>query len=373
MSESETTTTATRHATAPGDAQYLIDVRDASVSYPSENGPRTILNNVSLRVRQGELVTVVGPSGCGKSTLLRLVAGIQRPNQGTALVNGHPVSRVTRDCGMVFQNSLVYRHLSVADNIGLGIMLEKTNLLERGATLPARAATALVWEALHAGRQLGKRVGLLPRVKLDQETVATAPLQSKALDFIRYYRVRRQSREQAYDLLEDVGLSPADGNKYPYELSGGMRQRVAIAQALIMQPKILLMDEAFSALDERTREEMQDVVWDQWTRHGLTIFFVTHVLKEAAKLGSRLICLSQYWVDETTGKQGKGARIVVDRQVLGAAQKPSEFVNNAEFTTLVEGIGKGFDVKKLQREGAFDLSHADAFRITSSPPKKELT
>lgn len=364
--------TSTRHATAPGDAPYLIDVRNASVSYPTENGPRTILNDISLRVRQGELLAVVGPSGCGKSTLLRLVAGIQKPNQGSALVNGKVVSRVTRDCGMVFQNSLVYRHLTVADNIGLGIMLEKTNLLERGCTLPFRAAHGIVMEAVANGRHLAKRFGILPKTKPNPDAVAVAPLQSKALDFIRYFRVRRQSREQAYALLEDVGLSPADGDKYPFELSGGMRQRVAIAQALIMQPKILLMDEAFSALDERTREEMQDVVWDQWTRHGLTIFFVTHVLKEAAKLGSRLICLSQYWVDETTGKQGKGARIVVDRKVLGAAQKPSEFINNAEFGSIVEGIGKGFDVKKLQHVSAFDLSHEDAFVATSSNAKETV-
>ncbi len=357
--------TYTPRATTTGGEQYLIDVRNASVSYPTESGRRTILNDISLRVRQGELIAVVGPSGCGKSTLLRLVAGIQKPNEGSALVDGKQVARVTRDCGMVFQNSLVYRHLSVADNIGLGIMLEKTNLFERGLTLPIRAAYGLAQEALENGKQLAKRFGLMTRTKPDQETVAVAPLQSKALDFIRYFRVRRQSREQAYALLEDVGLSPADGDKYPFELSGGMKQRVAIAQALIMQPKILLMDEAFSALDERTREEMQDVVWEQWTRHGLTIFFVTHVLKEAAKLGSRLICLSQYWIDESTGKQGKGARIVVDRKVLGAAQKPSEFVNNAEFSTLVEGIGKGFDVKKLLHETGFDLSHEDAFHQSS--------
>lgn len=345
---------------------YLIDVRNATVSYPAENGRRTVLNDISLHVRQGELVTVVGPSGCGKSTLLRLIAGIQKPTTGEALVDGKTVRRVSRDCGIVFQNSLVYKHLTVADNIGLGIMLEKTNLFERGATLPFRMAYELGCELADNTKRFGRRLGLFKKRAHDSDAAALAPVQSKVLDFIRYFRVRRQSREQAYALLEDVGLTPADGDKYPFELSGGMKQRVAIAQALVMQPKILLMDEAFSALDKKTREEMQDVVWDQWERHNLTVFFVTHVLEEAVKLGSRLICLSQYYTDET-GKQGKGARIVVDREALGATQKPSDFIHhNHEFTTLVKNVGKGLDMDHLQPFSAFDLSHQDAFQLVKT-------
>jgi NitT/TauT family transport system ATP-binding protein len=354
-------------ATTGGD-KFLIDVRNATVSYPTEKGRRTVINDISLRVRVGELVTVVGPSGCGKSTLLRLIAGIQKPTEGVALVDGKEVRRVTRDCGIVFQNSLVYKHLTVADNIGLGIMLEKTNLLERGAVLPFRLGYNVGSEALQSAKKFAQRFGMFREGPQDPDAVQLAPVQSKVLDFIRYFRVRRQSREQAYALLEDVGLTPADGDKYPYELSGGMKQRVAIAQALIMQPKILLMDEAFSALDKKTREEMQDVVWDQWTRHKLTVFFVTHVLEEAVKLGSRLVCLSQYYTDDA-GKQGKGARIVVDREVLGATQKPSDFVNNDEFATLVANVGKGLDMNHLQPLSAFDLSHRDAFQINTKGGK----
>lgn len=347
------------------DQRFLIDVRNASVRYPTDGGGwRTILNEISLTVRQGELVTVVGPSGCGKSTLLRLIAGIQKPNDGVALIDGSEVHRVTRDCGIVFQNSLVYRHMTVVDNIGLGIMLEQTNLIERGMLLPFRLAYGLGAEVVHTGKSLGKRLGLIRSAVGEADSApAVAPVESRSVDWnwIRYFRVRRQAREQAYALIEDVGLTAADGEKYPYELSGGMKQRVAIAQALVMKPKILLMDEAFSALDKRTREEMQDVVWDQWTRHHLTVFFVTHVLEEAVKLGSRLVCLSQYWRDDA-GKQGKGARIVVDRKVLGATQKPSDFVNNAEFSSLVAGVGKGLDMNNLQDAASFDLSHDDAIR-----------
>jgi len=349
-----------RSITTSGGTPFLIDVRNATVRYKTERGWRIVLNDISLQVRPGELVTVVGPSGCGKSTVLRLIAGIQKPNEGSALVDGAEVRRVTRDCGIVFQNSLVYKFMSVVDNIAFGIMLDETNLLERGLTLPFRAGYSLGLEAFENARRLGRRVGLV-KEKPDDGTPSLAPVQSKALDFIRYFRVRRKAREQAYALLEDVGLTPADGDKYPFELSGGMKQRVAIAQALIMKPKILLMDEAFSALDKKTREEMQDVVWDQWSRHNLTVFFVTHVLEEAVKLGSRLVCLSQYWCDET-GKQGKGARVVVDRKVLGATQKPSDFVNNAEFATLVANVGKGLDMNNLQALAAFDLSHEDAIR-----------
>ncbi len=333
---------------------FLIDVRNATVAY----GKRTILNDVTLQVRQGELVAVVGPSGCGKSTLLRQIAGMQKPDSGTVLVGGKEVNRVTRDCGIVFQNSLVYKHLSVVDNIGFGVMLEKTNLIERGLVLPFRAGYNLASAVIKGGRNTLRRFGVLQAA--EEANPDQVPVQSTTLDWIRYFRVRREAREQAYALLDDVGLSAADGEKYPYELSGGMKQRVAIAQALIMKPKILLMDESFSALDERTRSEMADVVWDQWTRHKLTIFFVTHVLQEAAKLGSRLVCLSQYWSD-AAGKHGQGARIVVDRPILGAEKKPSDFVNNDEFGKVVGSVKERLRTDLYQPMAGFDLCHRDAF------------
>jgi NitT/TauT family transport system ATP-binding protein len=187
----------------------------------------------------------------------------------------------------------------------------------------------------------------------------------------KYFRVKTDAREQATQMLVSIGLDPKDGDKYPYELSGGMRQRVSIAQALIMKPKILLMDEPFGALDHGRREEMQDFIHEQWKQHKLTVMFVTHDLDEAIKLGTRLVCLSQYWTDEK-GERGKGSKIVVDRKVLGGSEKPSTFVQKQEFRDLVDSIGhKVLDSRNLQKMSEFDLSHPDATHADAAPPDSQ--
>ncbi len=215
------------------DHTYLVSFQDVEVSYPINRGGgrRVILNNLDLNIRLGEFLSVVGPTGCGKSTLLRLILGSQFPTRGQVLLDGQPIIGVSRDRGIVFQKYSLFPQLTVLENIAYGPLLEYTSIMQRVVHTPA------------------------------------------------YRRVRRQSLEEARHYLSRIGLNAEDSDKYPYELSGGMQQRVAIAQALMMQPRVLLMDEPFGALDHNTRVEMQLLILEQWKTYGMTILFVTHDLE----------------------------------------------------------------------------------------------
>jgi ABC-type sugar transport system ATPase subunit len=177
---------------------------------------------------------------------------------------------------------------------------------------------------------------------------------------VRYMRVYKETKERAREILSTCGLDPnVNAGKYPGELSGGMRQRVAIARSILMQPKILLMDEPFSGLDHRTRESMQEFVHQQWQR-GITIFFVTHNLEEACKLGTRLVCLSQHWCYDD-GAKGTGARIIIDRKVEGGSRRPKEVANSPEFKALVADIEqRGLDEENPPPKSSFVLTPGDA-------------
>jgi len=295
---------------------YLISLQGVEVSYPKNGnrreGRNVILNNIRLNIRAGEFLTLVGPTGCGKSTLLRLILGAQCPTRGKVLVDSQPVTRVTRDCGIVFQKYSLFPHLKVLENIAFGPMLERTTMLQRVLHTPA------------------------------------------------YRSIRKQYLEEAREYLERIGLNPGDGDKYPYELSGGMQQRVAIAQALMMQPKVLLMDEPFGALDHNTRLEMQMLILEQWKDDGMTIVFVTHDLEEACYVGTRVIGLSQYWSDDA-GKPGTGAVIVTDLRTPGGHPKPTAMRSTAEFNALLEQVRHDtLDPENRQRLHHFNLTHQDA-------------
>lgn len=297
---------------------YLISLQGVEVSYPKNNNRHedrnVILNNVHLNIRAGELLSLVGPTGCGKSTLLRLILGSQLPTRGTVLVDGQPVTSVNRDRGIVFQKYSLFPHLKVLENIAFGPMLERTTVLQRVLHTPA------------------------------------------------YRRTRRQYREEAREYLERMGLHPGDGDKYPYELSGGMQQRVAIAQALIMQPKVLLMDEPFGALDHNTRLEMQLLLLEQWQDDRMTIVFVTHDLEEACYVGTRVIGLSQYWSDDE-GKPGVGAIIVTDLPTPGRHPKPTAIRSTIEFNALLEQVRHdALAPENRQRLHDFNLTHQDALK-----------
>lgn len=189
------------------------------------------LDDVSLEVSPGEFVTIVGRSGCGKTTLLRMIAGFHQPTSGSILVNGEPVAGPSPDRGMVFQNAALFPWLTA----------------ERNITFGQRAAGV-----------------------------------SKA-----------EAAKQAEALLDLVGIPQAAG-RYPHELSGGMAQRVAIARALAVDPSTLLMDEPFGALDELTRDAMQDELLRIWGVDRKTVVFVTHSISEAVYLSDRVIVMTPH-------------------------------------------------------------------------------
>ncbi len=203
---------------------------------------RRILNGVNLEIQSGEFVAIVGQTGCGKSTLLRLILGEERPTSGRVLVNGGERSRPDRLCGYVPQKYSLFPDKTVLDNITFAL-----DVSEFGA-----------FSVLHPTRR----------------------------------KKMRAFRDEALRYLERTGLQKTDARKYPHQLSGGMQQRVAIAQALILRPPILLMDEAFSALDPATRSGMQRLIKELWRQSETTIVFVTHNTREAICLATRIIALA---------------------------------------------------------------------------------
>lgn len=293
---------------------YLLVIEDVYKRYPARSGEpageKTVLNDVDLRVRKGEFISVVGPSGCGKSTLLRMVLGSEQPSSGSVLINGKPVGGPSRERGIVFQRYSLFPHLTVRDNIVFGLDLEEFSI------------------------------------------------PSRILRYPHYRKRRREYQERAQMYLDRMQLGEA-GDKFPHELSGGMRQRVAIAQAAIMKPDFLMMDEPFGALDDSTRQEMQVFLLELWEKSDMTIFFVTHDLEEALFLGTRILVLSQYYVsDDDT----HGAKIVADKEIPGGHPKPLDFKYSPEFNELLEQVRRdGLDPESKQHVDDFDLSHRDAW------------
>jgi NitT/TauT family transport system ATP-binding protein len=291
---------------------YIIRVEDATQRYPAAEGQtHTVLNGINLRVSRGEFLTIVGPTGCGKSTLLRLILGSERPAEGKVFMNDTEIREPDRNRGIVFQRYSLYENRTVRKNVMLGLELEQFSLFE-----PC----------------------FRPR---------------------RCRKKRREFMEKADEYLQRVGLLE-HADKYPYQLSGGMRQRAAIAQAMVMQPDVLLMDEPFGALDVGTREAMQVFVLEQWRQDHQTIIFVTHDLEEAIFIGSRVVVLSQYY-SEDDGKPAHGSKIVKDVPVSWPLPRPTEVKHTREFNELMISIRReGLDPTYLQHIRDFDLSHADA-------------
>jgi NitT/TauT family transport system ATP-binding protein len=217
-----------------------ISIRNVWVEY----GDYIVLERVDLDIASGAFVSVVGPSGCGKSTFLRLILGQERPTRGTLLLDGAPMpGEPGPDRGIVFQRYSVFPHLTVLANVLLAFELAASPFL---------------------GRVRGK--------------------------------ARRKAIEESEELLAAVGLH-AHRDKYPSALSGGMQQRLAIAQALARRPKVLLLDEPFGALDPGTRVQMHDLIRPLWKKHGMTVLMVTHDLKEGFALGTRLIAFDRWRID----------------------------------------------------------------------------
>lgn len=232
----------------------FIEVRNVWQQY----GDHVVLEGLNLNIEEGEFCTMVGASGCGKSTFLRLLLGQETPSKGYILLDGQRLcAEPDPTRGVVFQRYSVFPHLSVLDNVSLGLELPEASL---------------------TGRLFGAR--------------------------------KRIARERAAELLDKVGLAPALA-KYPAQLSGGMQQRLAIAQALIMKPRVLLLDEPFGALDPGVRKDMHALLLELWRETGVTVFMVTHDLSEGFSLGTRLMVFDKTRVDPHA-PLAYGARVTYD-------------------------------------------------------------
>ena len=269
-------------------------------------GDKVVLDDIDLGVAAGEIVTVVGPSGCGKSTLLRLILGQEFPTRGSILLEGQPIGFADPTRGIVYQRYSLFRHRTVLGNVLEG-----------------------------------------PRL---------------SLPFRERRRKKKELIDEAKHFLEKVRLA-SDFDKYPHELSGGMRQRVAIAQSLIMKPNVLLMDEPFGALDPSTRQSMQLFLLELWEELGMTIFFVTHDLEEAVFLGTRIIVLSHQYLDDRGEDRHvkRGAKIIADHP-LSVTAKSVDAKKTAEFGELIEEIRLEVDARHRRHVKDFNLKHPFSWR-----------
>ena len=208
-----------------------VKVHDASVIFPAADKPVLALKNVSLNIAEGEFVSFIGPSGCGKTTLMRVIADLEQLSSGTVLVNGVSAQQARQNgaYGYVFQSPALYPWRTVLKNVTLPLEIKGVKPSER--------------------------------------------------------------RDIAMRQLANVGLVGFEG-KYPWQLSGGMQQRVSIARALGFEPRILMMDEPFGALDEITRDRLNEQLLKLWANERRTVIFVTHSIPEAAFLSSRIVVMS---------------------------------------------------------------------------------
>ena len=238
-----------------------LSVRDVSLSYATNSGPRlTALKNINLQVQPGEFLCIVGPSGCGKSTLLHLIAGLHQQTSGEVLVDNAPVQGPGTDRILIFQELGLFPWLTVAQNVEFGMRMKGVSKSDR---------------------------------------------QARVRDYLRLVHLQQFS------------------DSYTHQLSGGMRQRVALARALATEPDVLLMDEPFAALDAQTRDMLHDELERIWAETGRTIIFVTHNVREAVRLGDRVVLLTfrpgqvkrEYQVDL------QRARHLEDVRVAGKARE----------------------------------------------------
>jgi len=253
----------------------IIEFRGVTVRF----GTFTALHDVSFTIEdephRGEFVSMIGPSGCGKSTILNLIAGFLQPTEGQVLIAGQPAPGPGRDRGMIFQQYSSFPHLTVMENIMFGLEVNKHEL------------------------------GLNSSERSDR----------------------------ARKLVEQVGLAGHE-NKYPHQLSGGQQQRVAIARTLAIEPRILLMDEPFSALDEPTRLEMQELLVNLWHRLQPTILCVTHSVTEAVYLAERL------WI--FTKAPGQIAYDIRDSIPPSVGIPPLEAQERPEFKKITTAVTEAF-------------------------------
>ncbi|QDF29457.1 ATP-binding cassette domain-containing protein [Halarcobacter anaerophilus] len=208
-------------------------------------GDSIILENLNFSMKEGEFCTLVGPSGCGKTTFLRMLLGVEEPSKGELLFEGEDYPKEPSDeRGIVFQRYSTLNHLNVIDNVIIGLEFEKSKFF---------------------GKLFGEQ--------------------------------KKKAVETADEILKAVGLQDAR-NKFPHELSGGMKQRLSIAQSLVKKPKLLLLDEPFGALDPGISLDMHELLLDIHSKLNFAVVMVTHDISEAFKLGTRVLVFDKVKVDE---------------------------------------------------------------------------
>ncbi len=251
-------------------ADPLVEIDHVSLRYGGKNGTLAV-EDLSVKIADGEFIAVVGPSGCGKSTLMKLVSGLWPATTGNVIVDGREVTSPISIVGMAFQNPTLLPWRTILDNVMLPLEIVQP----------------------HRGRLRANRA---------------------------LYEANARS------LLETVGLEGFE-DKRPWELSGGMQQRAQLCRALIHQPRLLLLDEPFGALDAFTREELWSVLQDLWIASRPTVVFVTHDLREAAYLADRILVMS-----------ARPGKILLDRRVSFPRPRTDATAFLPEFTELVQDL-----------------------------------
>jgi len=248
----------------------FVELQDVTHVYGGGEGAPAV-EELSLKVREGEFAAIVGPSGCGKSTMMKLATGLQRPKSGSVIVDGRDVVEPIKITGMAFQNPVMLPWRTTLQNL------------------------------------------LLP------------------LEIVQPHRSRLRANKAEYVaraemLLETVGLKGM-GSKFPWQLSGGMQQRASLCRSLIHEPKLLMLDEPFGALDAFTREELWCVIRDLHAQRGITVILVTHDLREAVFLADRVFCMS-----------ARPGRIIAEREIGLARPRDLDITYTPEFAELVHEL-----------------------------------
>jgi len=237
-----------------------------------EYGQQVVLENLNLQLNDHEFVTIVGPSGCGKTTFLRMLLGVDGPTRGEITIDGEPLATEPgADRGIVFQRYSLFPHLTVLENVLVGLEMKQSRMF---------------------GYLFGKR--------------------------------RRTAKQRAQAMLEQVGLAAAS-DKYPSQLSGGMQQRLSIAQSIVVEPKVLLLDEPFGALDPGVTQDMHELVTRLWRENRMTVFMITHDVREAFALGTRLLVFDRIRHDPQAPER-YGATITYQIPLRGPGAKNDALV-----------------------------------------------
>jgi NitT/TauT family transport system ATP-binding protein len=268
-------------------APVAIELSGVSVTFGRGERAVPALAKTTLRIADGEFVALVGPSGCGKSTILRLVAGLVQPSTGVVILGGREVAAKALRIGMAFQNPTMLPWMTIEQNIMLPLKIVE----------PYRS---------------------------------------------QFRKLKRTAfRDKANALLEQVGLK-GFGRRFPWQLSGGMLQRANLCRALIHEPRMLLLDEPFGALDQFTREELWSILQDLWMAHQPTVLLVTHDLREAGFLASRICVMS-----------ARPGRILDDRRVSFSRPRTVAMTFEPDFVALNQRLREFIvDARTASAEGA---------------------